>query len=222
MLLHVFLSAKQTEPYSDNPFTLTGHDDPSRTDDRDDDQERRRIDRDPGVGPAGQTGGSAITGYKVSRNGIDNRGNRAWSTTVPTSARSQVFSWLNGASSYNLSVQAITAAGTGPAATVKITMGKTPPSIPLSVAASKNDTTKQAIITWTAPASSGGSAVMGYVVTRDGTDSAGNGPRTVTVSATTRNTTFTALKPRTTYTFTVKATNAAGSSQVVSVKVTTA
>lgn len=60
--------------------------------------------------PPASSGGSPITGYKVARSGSP-----AWSKVVPATARSQGFSNLKVGVAYTLSVQAITANGTGPA-----------------------------------------------------------------------------------------------------------
>jgi hypothetical protein len=82
----------------------------------------------------------------------------------------------------------------------------TTPGRPSEVTATTTGTT--ATVTWRPPA--GGAAATGYVVSRDGKDSSGNGPATVSVGAGTRSKTFGGLVRGTTYALTVQAVNAAG------------
>jgi hypothetical protein len=72
--------------------------------------------------PPASGGASAVTGYRVARNGTDASGGGAWSATVPATVRSQVFSKLVPGQTYTLTVQAINASGTGPSASVKVTL----------------------------------------------------------------------------------------------------
>ncbi len=62
-------------------------------------------------------GGSPVTAYRVSRDGVDAAGTGAWSTTVSATARSFTFTKLAAGSTYRLSVQALNAAGAGTAVT---------------------------------------------------------------------------------------------------------
>jgi hypothetical protein len=168
------------------------------------------------------TGGSPITGYRVSRDGVDNRGNGAYTAVVTADKRSQSFVWLAAGSSYNLTVQPLTAVGAGPATTVKVTMKADAPTAATAVAASKNDAARTATLTWQPPSSTGGSAVTGYRVSRDGIDSAGAGPLTTTVTATARSHSFGNLRPGIVYTLTVQPVNAVGAGTATPVKVTMA
>ena len=65
-------------------------------------------------------GGSAVTGYKVGRDGVDTSGAGPWSTTVSAATTSLRFDKLKPGSTYRLSVQAVNAVGAGPAATVTV------------------------------------------------------------------------------------------------------
>ena len=68
--------------------------------------------------PPSSAGSSAITGYRVSRDGSDSGGGGAWSVVLPATARSQTFTLLKASTTYNLSVAAVNAAGAGVAATL--------------------------------------------------------------------------------------------------------
>ncbi|HVM19566.1 MAG TPA: fibronectin type III domain-containing protein [Egibacteraceae bacterium] len=78
-----------------------------------------------------------------------------------------------------------------------------PPSRPRSVAASRGDS--QAGVSWDVPLSDGGSAITGYTVTSS------PGGHTATVGGAARSATVSGLSNGTSYTFTVRATNAVGS-----------
>jgi hypothetical protein len=60
--------------------------------------------------------GLPITGWRVARDGVDTSGTGAWSTVLPKAATQFTFQSLQPDAGYNVLVQAITAAGTGPAA----------------------------------------------------------------------------------------------------------
>ena len=72
---------------------------------------------------------------------------------------------------------------------------------------STTGTATAATVQWSAPVSTGGSPITGYLVSRDGS---GTGPSATTVSAATRSYTFGQLLPGTTYTLTVQAQTALG------------
>ena len=67
-------------------------------------------------------GGTAVTGYRIARDGTDLHGAGPWSTTVPATTHTFRFGSLQPGATYHLTVQAINAAGTGPAATAIVTM----------------------------------------------------------------------------------------------------
>ncbi len=68
------------------------------------------------------TGGSAITGYRVSRDGTDAAGTAESSTVLPATARSFTFGTLISGQTYRLSVQALNAVGASPSASVPLSI----------------------------------------------------------------------------------------------------
>ncbi len=68
--------------------------------------------------PPAETGGAAITGYRVSRDGQDSTGYGIWTAIVPSADRSFVFNDLVELTPYTLTVQAVTYAGSGPSGSV--------------------------------------------------------------------------------------------------------
>ncbi|WP_111767048.1 fibronectin type III domain-containing protein [Nakamurella deserti] len=157
--------------------------------------------------------GETITGYRVSRDGKDSTGYGAYSTVVPATQRQFSFGRLVTGSAYNLTVQAVTAAGTsatrGGAVTVR---AWTAPVAPTAVTVAPTTTAGSAAITWSPPADTGGQPVTGYRVSRNGTDSTGYGAYSTVVPASQRSFTFGRLVPGQTYTVTVAAVTAAGTS----------
>ena len=139
-------------------------------------------------------GGSAITYYTVT----SNTGVTAYAGTSPIT----VTGLTNGVS-YTFTVTASNALGTSTASSA--TSGVTPatvPDAPTNIAASIGDTS--AGITFSAPASNGGSAITYYTVT---SNTGGHSTTTTSTSAI-----MTGLTNGVTYTFTVTATNAIGTS----------
>ena len=165
--------------------------------------------------PPTSDGGSPITGYRVARSG---HGTEApWSTTVAATARSHTFLYLTAGGTYTLSVEAITANGTGAAASGTVTIGG-PPGAPTSFSTSKDVPNRSATITWLPPASIGGAAITGYRVSRSGYG--GEAPWSTVVPATARSHTFLTLTTGGTYTLSVEAINALGTGPAASGTVT--
>jgi hypothetical protein len=149
-------------------------------------------------------GGSAITGYTVTPYvGVTAQ----TSTTVGNVTSTQIASLTNG-TTYTFKVRAINAVGPGPDSTasnaVTPTAGATAPGAPTAVTAAPGDAS--ATVSWTAPASNGGSPITGYTVT----PYVGATAQTPTTVANVTSTPMAGLTNGTTYTFKVKATNAIG------------
>jgi uncharacterized protein (TIGR02145 family) len=144
-------------------------------------------------------GGSAITSYTAtsSPGGLTTTLNQAGSGTI-------TFTGLTNGTAYTFTVTATTVSGTGsPSAPSNSVTPCTVPGAPtIGTATARN---AQATITFTAPASNGGSAITSYTATSS------PGGFTGTISQAGSGTiTITGLTIGTAYTFIVKATNAGG------------
>lgn len=151
-------------------------------------------------------GGGEIVGYTAQLADQNNPSTPVQTRQVPPYARSAAFDGLDPNRPFLVFVKAQNSAGTGPSGGA---ISAVPPTVP-PVAATANHTTRAATVTWNPPALTGGSPITGYAVSRDGVDSAGNGPTTSTVGADRRSLTFGNLQPGATYTFQVRAINAVG------------
>lgn len=143
--------------------------------------------------PPSSDGGSAVTGYTVSRTGgtpvdLGVAGNHTWTGLTP-------------GTTYLFSVAAKNVIGTGPTASHSVTMPASP-SAPAELVVTPAANGQSATVTWSPPASDGGSAVTGYTLTRTGGTPADLG---VVGSHT-----WTGLTPGSAYTFMVTAKNAVG------------
>jgi hypothetical protein len=132
---------------------------------------------------------------------------------TPTSA---TISSLTNGTTYDGTLAAVNALGTGPIAAFSATPSSgtaTVPGPPTSVSGTAGD--QQATIRWAVPSDDGGSVITGYSIQR-GTQTP------VTVDASTYSYVFGSLTNGTAYTFHVKAINAVGSSASADVSVTPA
>lgn len=169
--------------------------------------------------PPASDGGSPVTGYRVARDGTDSTGGGTYATTLPNTARSFGFSLLRPQDRYTFTVQAVTAVGAGPAATVttRPPSGPTAPAAPSAVSAARQQRGTRAVVAWQPPPSDDGAAVTGYRVTRSGSDSTGGGAYSTVVSAKARAFTFTLLSRTSPYTISVQAVNRIGTGPAGSV-----
>jgi hypothetical protein len=114
---------------------------------------------------------------------------------------------LTNGTSYRFTVTATSNLGTSapsqPSNPVTPNSSSTVPGAPIKVKAAA-EAGHKAKVTWTAPATDGGSPIISYTVTSS------MGGYTVTVTGTTLTATLTGVAPHKTYTFTVTATNANG------------
>ena len=151
----------------------------------------------------GNDGGSSITGYVVT----PYIGASAQSPSLfDASQTTRTVSGLTNGTAYTFKVAAVNGVGTGSqsGASNSVTPIDTA-GAPTGVSGVSGDS--QVVLSWTAPASDGGSAITGYVVTPF-IGAAALTPQTFNSTATTQN--ITGLTNGTAYTFTVAAVNGAG------------
>jgi hypothetical protein len=144
-------------------------------------------------------GGSPITSYTVSYPIYIGIQFIRWVNIKGASSPIVVTDLTNG-TAYTFTVTATNAVGEGPAATSNTVTPVTVPGAPTGVTASAGNA--QATVSFTAPASNGGSPITSYTVTSTPGGISQDGASSPIV--------VTGLKNGTAYTFTVKATNAAG------------
>jgi titin len=153
--------------------------------------------------PPSDDGGSPVDGYVVT----PYLGSVALSPrTFPSTATSQVITGLVDGTAYTFTVDALNAAGNGPASPASAAVTpETVPSAPTHVSALAGN--GQVQLSWDAPASDGGSAISDYMIVPTVGSTALSPivyPATVTVR------TISGLTNGTAYTFTVTAINSAG------------
>ena len=172
--------------------------------------------------PADQ-GTSAITAYKITRDGTDNQLRGATTLTVPASRRSATLTQLRGNRTYRLTVRAVSPVGAGPVVATAVTMATVPLSPPTkTTVGAKSYRKRTAKLTWSPPTDTGGRKITAYRVHRSGKNTSGKGPYAKTLSAKKRSFTFTKLKRNTTYTLQVRAKTggAYGPNKTITVKLT--
>ncbi len=144
------------------------------------------------------TGGSSIIHYTVT----SSPGAKICTTSNGTTTTCTVTGLTNG-TAYTFTVTATNGIGTGPASAPSApATPSTVPGAPTGVTATTHQNTSS-VVSWTAPTSNGGSSITSYTVTSS------TGARTCTTTGATT-CTVSGLTNGTSYTFTVTATNSAG------------
>ena len=155
---------------------------------------------------APSNGGSAITAYVITPylNGTTAQTAQTFTSTNTT----QAVTGLTNGNAYTFKVAAINAVGTGnqSSSSNSVTPAHVPGAPTIGTATAGN---ASATVTWTAPASNGGSAISGYTVTPY---IGGVAQTTQTFNSAATTETVTGLTNGTAYTFTVVAINAVGPS----------
>jgi hypothetical protein len=156
--------------------------------------------------PPADDGGSPVTGYTVTATDQTTQANGGQTATGPASPIT--VTGLTNGDSYTFTVTATNAAGTGAESAPSDPV--TPFTVPGTPAVFLvTPGTGQATVEFTPPADDGGSPVTGYAVTATDLTTPANGGQTATGTASPI--TVTGLTNGDNYTFTVTATNAAGS-----------
>ena len=164
--------------------------------------------------PPGSDGGSPVTSYTLTEL---NGATVVSSWELPATATSQLVTGLTAGTTYTFSIVATNSVGPSIAAATSPITAVAAPGPVSAVTATAGNT--QATVSWTAPATDGGSPVTSYTVTPTGPSGA---LTPVTVTAPTTTATITGLTNGATYTFSVTATNAYGTSTPVSSTAVTA
>ncbi|MCL2525812.1 MAG: fibronectin type III domain-containing protein [Coriobacteriia bacterium] len=151
-------------------------------------------------------GGTAILYYDLSSDG-----GQSWTASATADTMNYTFTGLTNGSSYDLAVRAVNAQGPSAAAPISATPLSVPSMVQNFVA--QPDPPTSFDLSWAAPASDGGSAITGYVISwSDDGGSTWSAP--VNLDASTTSYTATGLTDGVDYTFQISATNALGSSPV--------
>lgn len=152
-------------------------------------------------------GGAAISDYTVQYSSNSGAVWTTFSDGTSTSTSATVTGLTNG-TSYTFRVAAVNSAGTGSYSTASTAVTPiTTPGAPTSVSAATGSS--RATISWTAPASNGGSSITGYAV-QFSTDNGSTFATQVLTGSTSTSYTYTGLTPSTAYVFRIAAITAVG------------
>ncbi|MGH9090351.1 MAG: beta strand repeat-containing protein, partial [Acidimicrobiales bacterium] len=150
--------------------------------------------------PPANNGGSTVTGYTATLSPCST----TCTQTLGTATTTATFTGLTNGDTYSVSVAASNTAGTGPSSSVSAKPTGTP-GVPTITRATPGN--GQVTLTWSAPASNGGSPITGYVVN---VATGVTPPSTVPTGSTGTSFTVTGLTNGTPYTFSVAAVNGNG------------
>jgi hypothetical protein len=158
----------------------------------------------------GSDGGSAVTGYDVYEGTTPGGESGTPVNATPVAGTTYAVAGLVNGTTYYFTVEAVNAVGNSAASNEASATPTTVPGAPTGLTATLGNA--QVSLSWTAPASDGGSAVTGYEV-YEGTTPGGESSTPLNSSLVT-GTTYdaTGLTNGTTYYFTVEAVNAVGNS----------
>ena len=146
-------------------------------------------------------GGASISNYKYSTDGSTYTALNPADTTTPVTIPG-----LTNGTTYSITLKAVNSAGDSSASSSVSVTPRTTPGAP-TIGTATTPSTTSAEVTFSAPASDGGSAITAYTVTAYLSNGTSAG---VTASGSTSPITVTGLTPGTQYTFKVAATNVAG------------
>lgn len=155
--------------------------------------------------------GKVLSNFTVGRDGTDNTGYGAFSTTDPVGTTSRLFDKLVDSQTYNITVQANYSDGSTFSAQ-KSASPLAPAATPPTISASATAGNGQATISW-AVVNQGSSAVTGFTVGRTGASN-------VAKLATDTSHTFTGLTNGQSYALFAEGTNATGTGNRVTINVT--
>ncbi len=153
-------------------------------------------------------GGSAITSYKVTATDLTTPANGNETCTWTTGPLTCTVLALTNGDNYAFGVTASNVAGTGIPSVSSVVVPATIPGSPTGVSATRGNAS--AVVTWTAPASNGGSAITSYKVTATDLTTAVNGNETCTWTTGPLTCTVLLLTNGDSYTFKVTPTNSVG------------
>ena len=154
-------------------------------------------------------GGSPVTGYAVVASDSTTPANGGQTCSWASGPLTCALTGLTNGDTYSFTVAAANSDGTGPSSPASSpVVPLTVPGPPSGVSATAGDA--DATVTWTAPASDGGSPVTGYAVVASDSTTPANGGQTCSWTSGPLTCALTGLTNGDTYSFTVAAANSVG------------